>query len=345
MIPPRNLYYMLLYAWGHFRAGETELVGSDSSPNLPTLLAKVLNLHAHRLLRRGLDRGYQAFAEEGRSIRGRILVGEIAKRQTVKLHGTAVYEYDELSPDVLHNQILFETLLRLSRSERVEAGTRHEVGLTARRFRDVSRVRLTAGLFSRVMLSRNTSQYALLMHICELLFRELMPDPIGASNRFKSIDEDEVRMEALFEEFLRSFFRAELPFCNVSAKEYQWAAGAVNDEDRAIIPKMRTDITVSSATSTLTIEAKFNRKVFVDSQFGGQKLRSGHLYQLHAYVSHAAYYETEKEQRGLLLYAQRGKPLDAKLTLLGRPIRVATVNLADEWMRIHQRLLQLTREG
>lgn len=341
MIPPRNLYYMLLYAWGHFRAGETELVGSDDSPNLPTLLAKVLNSHAHRLLRRGLDRGYLALAEEGRSIRGRILVSEIAKRQTVKLRGTAVYEYDELSTDILHNQILFETLFRLSRSDRIEQGVRHEVGLTAKRFREVSRIRLTADLFSRVMLSRNTSQYALLMHICELLFRELMPDTKGFSNRFKSIDEDKVRMEALFEEFLRSFYRAELPDHKVLAKEYQWAAGAGKDEDLALIPKMRTDITVSSAESALTIEAKYNQEVFVESQFGGKKLRSGHLYQLHAYLSHASHYAPHKEHRGLLIYAERERPIDADLTILGRRLRIGTVNLTEEWKTIHNRLLQL----
>ncbi|MXO52380.1 hypothetical protein GRI42_13800 [Erythrobacter gaetbuli] len=332
---------MLLYAWGHFRPSELELVGRDESPNLPTLLARVLDANVHRLLRRGLDRGYLSQVEEGRSVRGRIQVSDIAKRQTVRLRGTAIYEYDELSPDVLHNQIIYETLLRLARSEGVEQKTRHEVGLTARRFRDVSRVHLTQGIFRRVVLSRNTSQYALLMHICELLFHELMPDPEGSQTQFKGIQDDKTRMEALFEEFLRAFYRAHLAGREVVAKEYTWAAGPQDAPGLALLPKMRTDITVRSPQETLTIEAKFNRKVLVPSQHGGEKLRSGHLYQLHAYLSHAAHYQAAAAHRGLLLYAQREQPIDSQLTIFGRPVRVATIDLGQEWQVIHARLLKL----
>ena len=64
MIPPRNIYYMLLYAWGHFIPGEIQTVGSDESPNLPTLLAGILNARIHRLLRRGIDQGYVSSIED-----------------------------------------------------------------------------------------------------------------------------------------------------------------------------------------------------------------------------------------------------------------------------------------
>lgn len=345
MIPPRNIYYMLLYAWGHYNEGEVSLVGDDESPDLPTLLARVLNSHTHRLLRSGLDRGYIGLVEEGRAIRGRLRLGDIAKRQTVRLRGTAVYEFDELTPDVLHNRIVFETLIRLSRSSRIDKDVRHQVGLTAKRFRDVSRVHFTSSLFSRVMLSRNTAQYRLLMDICALLFQELMPDTVAGSSRFKTLAEDKVRMPALFEEFLRSFYRMELPQFQVGAKEYHWSTERQGKGEDNFLPKMKTDVTIRFPETVLTIEAKFNRKVLVPSQHGGEKVRSGHLYQLSSYLAHAAGADPARHHTGLLLYAQREKPLDFCIRLLGQPTRIATVNLGAEWQVIHQRLLSLANEG
>ena len=332
---------MLLYAWGCFREGEMQLVGSDESPNLPTLLAGVLNVHAHRLMRQGLDRGYVGVIEESRTIRGRLLLGEMAKRQTLKLRGTAVCEFDELTPDILHNQILFETLVRLSKSNRVARKVRHELGLTAGRFRDVSRVHLTADLFRRIQLSRNTAQYGLIMHICELIFHELMPDPVGAAVRFKSLAEDQVRMSALFEEFLRNFYRAELSGCTVSGTELSWEATAPAETDLAYLPRMLTDITIRSPERVLVIDAKYYQSVLETTRWGAEKLKPANLYQLNTYLSHVALAEPGVKHEGMLLYAETGEPLDLRYSLLGKPVRIATLNLGAEWQEIHDRLLQL----
>ncbi|MDC0887356.1 hypothetical protein OAS19_06165 [Altererythrobacter sp.] len=334
---------MLLYAWGCFREGELQLVGSDESLNLATLLASVLNVHTHRLMRQGLDRGYVDVTEESRTIRGRLLLGEMAKRQTLALRGTAVCEFDELTPDILHNQILFETIVRLSKSSRVERKVRHELGLTANRFRDVSRINVTADLFRRVQLSRNTAQYGLLMHICELIFHELMPDTEGATGRFKSLAEDQIRMSTLFEEFLRNFYRAELSGCTVSGTELTWAATASSEADLAFLPKMLTDITVKYPDRVLVIDAKYYQSVLETTRWGAEKLKPQNLFQLNTYLSHVALAEPNLELQGMLLYAQTGEPLDLRYSLLGRPVRIATVNLGAEWQKIHEHLLQLAQ--
>ena len=57
MIPVRNLYFMLLYSWGYFRSLDVREVGVDESPDLPNLLASVLNNKTHRLLRKGRGGG------------------------------------------------------------------------------------------------------------------------------------------------------------------------------------------------------------------------------------------------------------------------------------------------
>lgn len=343
MIAPRNLYFMLLYAWDCFREGELNFVGTDESPNLPTLLAKVLNVHTHRLMRQGLDRGYVDVTEEGRSIRGRLLMGEMAKRQTLKLRGTAICEFDELTLDILHNRILFETMIRLSKSPQVDRKIRHDVGLTARRFRFISRIHLTSDLFGRVQLSRSTSQYRLLMHICEMIFHELMPDTLGASSRFKSLAKDPVRMSKVFEVFLRNFYHRELSDYSVSGKRMSWEAQAKDEAHLAYIPIMETDITIRSPERVIVIDAKYYRKVLIPSRFEGEKIRTAHLYQLNTYLARVAEKEIALVPEGMLIYPQDVRPLDLQYSLLGRPIKIATVNLSAEWKEIHYRLLDLVR--
>jgi 5-methylcytosine-specific restriction enzyme subunit McrC len=70
----RNLYYMLLYAWGYFEGGEATDVELSESTDLTNLFAKVLRKGLRNLLRRGLDRGYRETVEETRPPKGRFLL-------------------------------------------------------------------------------------------------------------------------------------------------------------------------------------------------------------------------------------------------------------------------------
>ena len=97
-IPVRNIYYLLLYAWGYFKSGDVRNVGKDESPDLPNLLGQVLNDGTHRLLRRGLDRGYIEIIEETRSPRGKLRIDVMTKQQTM-LRGFAVCDLDELTTE------------------------------------------------------------------------------------------------------------------------------------------------------------------------------------------------------------------------------------------------------
>ncbi|AXI47585.1 hypothetical protein C1J03_17175 [Sulfitobacter sp. SK012] len=143
-----------------------------------------MNDGTHRLLRRGLDRGYLEVTEETRSPCGKLRLDVMTKQQSM-LRGFAVCDVDELTPDVLHNQILRASLLGLANCSDVDRKLRHELQTTVRRISGVSPIRLTASVFQRVQLSRNTSQYGLLMRVCELVFHALLPDEQGAGSRIQ----------------------------------------------------------------------------------------------------------------------------------------------------------------
>ncbi|MDR9812123.1 5-methylcytosine restriction system specificity protein McrC [Rhizobium hidalgonense] len=338
-IPIRNLYYLLLYAWGHFQAGAVKDVGADDSPELPNLFSRVLVDRSHALLRRGLDRGYQATIEETRAPRGRLLLNQVAAKQTLRRSMT-VCETDELTCDVLHNRILLTTLLKLSNCTDVKPSLRHELRLTAARIHDVTPLRLSADVFHRVQLSRSTSQYGFLMKVCEFVFWSLMPDQQGSNSRFQDILEDETRMSAVFEEFLRGFYRAELSACSVGSEIMPWSASAADNAALAVLPAMQTDITIRTPTDTIIVDAKYYREALGGGRYT-PRLRSGHLYQLATYLAHAKKRESDRRIRGVLVYPMVQTSLKLQYELLGFPVLVATVDLAAEWVKIRDELLAI----
>lgn len=340
-IPVRNLYYMLLYAWGHFRAGAVADVGTDDSPALPNLFARILLERTRALLRRGLDCGYRSHIEETRAPRGRLLIGDILKQQTLR-RGAVVCETDELTNDVLHNRILLSSFLLLANCGDVNSELRHEMRMIASRFSGVSPLRLTANAFHRVQLCRNTSQYGLLMKICEFVFWSLMPDQVGSNSRFQDILDDETRMSAVFEEFLRGFYRSELPDCRVNSEIMSWSASALDTSHLALLPAMQTDITIRSPTQTTVVDAKYYREALGGGRYSA-RLRPAHLYQLATYLMHAQKREPEHPIRGLLIYPKVQSQLELEYEMLGFPVGIYTVDLSASWMQIRGELLSLIR--
>jgi 5-methylcytosine-specific restriction enzyme subunit McrC len=76
------------------------------------LFAKVMIGGIKHLIRRGIDRGYIPITEELSTVRGRIHVYESIK-PAIHKRPRLVCTFDDLSHDVLHNQILKATILRL----------------------------------------------------------------------------------------------------------------------------------------------------------------------------------------------------------------------------------------
>src|SRR5215510_3475013 len=109
-----------------FPAGVVEEAGIDDSPDLPNLFARLLSAGVRRLFRRGLNRGYKTFTDELVGPRGRLRLDRMIKEAT-QLRGTAICDFDELTHDVLHNQILRATLVDLATCLDVKKETRDDL--------------------------------------------------------------------------------------------------------------------------------------------------------------------------------------------------------------------------
>jgi 5-methylcytosine-specific restriction enzyme subunit McrC len=253
------------------------------------------------------------------------------------LRGTTVCEFDELTADVLHNQILKSTLEGLARAPAIDSALRHDLRVLARRFVDVSSIRLSASCFRGLMLSRNNREYIFLMRLCQFIHWSVMPTPEGEEARFQEILEDEVRMSAVFEEFLRNFYQLHCTEYKVRAEAPEWCVEASSENDLALLPRMVTDITLRHETHTLIIDAKFYKKALAEGPYG-ERVRSQHLYQLVTYLQNERLRHPRQKLAGMLIYPQVGRCLTLRYRLLGVPVRIATVDLGANWPEIEGQL-------
>src|SRR5262245_55495172 len=113
-IPIQNIYFLLCYAWDKLEERDVVDVDSVGVTELVDLFARVLINGTNHLLKRGFDRSYVAHAEWTGRLRGKIKFEAAAK--TGAIRATLPCEFDELSYDVLHNQLLKATLHTLMRA-------------------------------------------------------------------------------------------------------------------------------------------------------------------------------------------------------------------------------------
>src|SRR5262245_11872032 len=201
MIPISNLYYLLCYAWK--RLDERDFIDIDAAPfqDLPNLLARVLIAGVKRLLRQGFDRNYISCREDSQSLKGKIDISDSIKRALLVKNSVAC-TFDELSKNVLHNQIIRTTLYRLARTRELDHSLSHELKSLERQLEGVSLIELRSDHFRRIQLHRNNIFYRFLLQVCELCFYALLADEASGQYRFKDFERDEEEMRKLFQDFV-----------------------------------------------------------------------------------------------------------------------------------------------
>ena len=324
-----------------YAKSQTE-VGVEGSPNLPNLLGRVLTEGTRSLLRRGLDRGYISYIDELAAPRGRFLLAETVKRSSFA-RGRLVCQFDELSPDVVHNRILKSALGALARSEAMEASLVADLNDLRAKLGGVTEVALSKRLFTQLQLSRSIGHYRLLMKVCEMVQELLLPEEGGRGSRFADILEDEERMSAIFEAFVRNFYRHEQGQFSVASEVISWEMGPDPLGYGAYLPAMLTDVTLRSPSRTIVVDAKYYHQTLVSYLGGQKKIRSAHLYQLVSYLRNSAQKGGPDERaEGLLLYpCTDTRELRLDFQLVGHRVRACTVDLTRSWSDIHSEMIEL----
>ena len=340
-IPILNLYYLLSYAWEHFQAGEPEDLSHEDCPDAANLFALLLSGGLRQLFRRGLERSYVVEREETSRIRGRFDVPGSVRRLAHR-RGKLECEFDELSHNILPNRILRTCVDRLL-AEELTRENKHALRLCQETLADVQPMRLTASVFYRVQLHRNNRLYRFLLNLCALIRRCLLPSEQSGSQRLQSLLREEMRLHGLFEKFVRAFAVRHCGGAKVGAPHIDWHGECASPEARAVLPVMRTDLTVEWPGRRLILDCKFYAEALTTHR-EQERLHSGHLYQIVAYLKNQAALPGWEIVEGILLYPAVNHALDYRYTLLGHGVRIASVDLDQPWQGIHAMLGELLAE-
>jgi 5-methylcytosine-specific restriction enzyme subunit McrC len=339
-IPILNIYYMLVYAWDVLDEAESLRIEAQDCTQLVDLFARVLHSGAESILRRGLDRGYLCRREVLAGIRGKLDLSSSIKANVVR-HAKTICEFDELSHDVLHNRVLKSTIRRLLNVRDLSSELRDALAETYHRLQQISEVAITDRVFRSVQLYRSNRSYRLLMDVCRLIHQAKLTTEEAGEVEFRDFFRDERRMRRLFEKFVRNFYTREQTAFRVGRTTLKWQEVTGSEQCLACLPRLQTDVTLSSAERVIVIETKFVSQVLLEHR-GKWSIRSSHLYQLFAYLKNiAARMAQGRPLAGILLYPSDSERPDYEYCLHGHQVKVCTLRLNRHWREIETDLLRM----
>jgi 5-methylcytosine-specific restriction enzyme subunit McrC len=280
-IPIQNLYYLLCYAWDKLAEKEIVEIKDDEAANYLDLFARVLLGGLNHLFKRGLDRYYIEEEDIVQGIKGKLYLAITVKQNLLQRHRTYCV-YDDFSHNILHNQIIKTTITRLIRTKDLDEALKTQLRAYYWRLRDLDEITLYPSTFKWVHLHKNNYFYDFILKICELIYSNLLPAQEPGKYKFRDFDQNETQMSSLFESFIRNFYRSETSF-DVGREDIQWALKSESADAAKYLPKMQTDVSLSSKTRKIIIETKYYKETF-QQYYDVDKIHSANLYQLFAYI-------------------------------------------------------------
>ena len=116
MIPIRNIYYMLSYAFRVLNPQGYKQVSVEEFDNVSDMLASILSKGVSVQIKRGVGRGYLERTEPLCSPRGRFELSESIKTNSL-YKKNLVCSYDAFSENIYMNRIIKSTMELLLRSD------------------------------------------------------------------------------------------------------------------------------------------------------------------------------------------------------------------------------------
>ncbi len=333
----KNIYYMLSYAFTTLNQGEYEDIEKESFDHIHDLFAAILSKGIARQLKQGLFREYIRKQENLSELRGKIdlngtIQNQMAKRQQLSC------EYDELSENILLNQILKTTAFLLMRHPDVTADHKTLLKQEMLFFSNVDVIKHPTMIrWSNIRFHRNNVSYRMLISICQLILEGMLLTNEQGDYRLASFL-DEQRMCRLYEKFILEYYVREHTELHAEAAQLKWA---LDDGVGTMLPTMQTDITLSKNSHVLIIDAKYYSKT-LQSQYETYSIHSGNLYQIFTYVKNKAAEDKElfHTVSGMLLYAKTDEQIqpDQKYKIAGNWFYVKTLDLNCAFSEIRKQL-------
>ncbi len=341
MIPVRNIYYMLSYAFQVLNEQGYKNIKTEEFANVAELCAAILSKGVSLQLKRGLAREYLEETGALSSLRGRIEISDSIKTKSI-MKRQLVCSYDDFSENSYMNRIIKTTMELLLHADIAKARKKELRNLLVFfgnvDILDVHTINWT------IQYNRNRQAYRMLISICYLVIKGLLQTNTDGTTKLMDFV-DEQRMCRLYEKFILEYYRKEFPQLSISASQIPWA---LDDGVGEMLPIMQTDIMLTHDSKVLIIDAKYYSHTTQAKYDNAQTLHSGNLYQIFTYVKNkeAELSNVPHEVSGMLLYARTDEAIQPNNTYLmsGNKISVRTLNLNCDFGEISAQLNQIAKE-
>ncbi len=341
MIPIRNIYYMLSYAFQTLNGQGYRDMATEDFHNVAGLCAAILCKGVSLQIKRGLGREYIEKTESLSALRGRIDISESLKTRSM-LRQRLVCSYDDFSVNSPLNQIIKSTMLLLLHGD-ISLKQKKEIRQLLVFFDGVDAPDIHS-IDWHVQYNRNNETYRMLISVCYLVVKGLLQTQSDGSTKLMDFL-DEQRMSRLYEKFILAYYRKHFQQLHASASQIQWI---LDDDENNMLPVMQSDITLSQGNDVLIIDAKYYSHT-TQSQYDVHTLHSNNLYQIFTYVKNkeAELADVPHERvAGMLLYARTDEAIqpDHTYSMSGNKISVKTLNLDCSFDGIAEQLNIIAQE-
>lgn len=341
MIPIKNLYHMLTYAFHILNEQGYKKLAVEDFENTGDLFAAILINGISQQIKRGLCREYVSETDSISAIRGKIEIAESIKNQTL-IRNQMICTFDDFSADFTFNQIIKSTVMLLLKYD-ISKQRKKELKKLMLFFSDVSLIDLNAVNWN-VRYNKNNHTYRLLITICQLIVKGLLQSKSDGS--LKTMDFlDEQRMCRLYEKFILEYYKKHYgSVVTARASQIEWA---LDDDMSEMLPTMQSDIMLTRKDGTskkiLIIDAKYYAHT-TQEQYNVNTIHSNNLYQIFTYVKNKASHGDDVS--GMLLYAKTDEETypDNVYRMSGNTIAVRTLDLNCEFEDISDQLNQLIEQ-
>ena len=347
LIPIKNLYYILCYAWNLAEQLEKIKVNAEDCKTYPDLFGKLLVRGCSLLFKRGLHHEYIEHEDVIYGIKGKWNVSKSVASPSYRM-GLMDCSYDDYSDDILVNQIIYASLRRLIGLSELNSEIKKDVTQIYNRFPNITLINLSKQVFDDVIITSDNRFYGLIVHICELIYEVLLPEEEEGKYHFMNFSQK--RMNNIFEDFLRNFYKKECAeeYPKVERSQIKYQLETISGS-KSILPIMETDVTMCNEESRkkIIIDAKYYMETLVSrySENVQGKVRNGHINQLLSYILNQENPNSPctMNSKGILVYPKTNTDLNYTgiYKHTQHKIRFATIDLNEEWWQIEKRLKEI----
>lgn len=334
MIPIRNIYYMLSYAFQVLNEKGYKNIATEQFDNVAELCAAILDKGITLQLKRGLGREYIEQTDALSAVRGRIDLSESIKTQSLQKK-QLVCSFDEFTVNSYMNRIIKTTIELLLRSD-ISKNRKKQLKKKMVFFREVESLDLCT-INWKIQYNRNNQTYRMLISICYLVIKGLLQTQTDGTTRLMDFL-DEQRMCRLYEKFILEYYKKECPQVTATASQIPWA---LDDGLSDMLPIMQSDIMLTKGNNVLIIDAKYYSHT-TQTQFNVHTLQSANLYQIFTYVKNKdmEFGNQPHKVSGMLLYAGTDDLVQPNnvYQMSGNTISVRTLDLNCDYSDIKEQL-------